>query len=195
MVVGSKLLMEAMAAKLEATSQLEATSADSQREFQAIISLLQRAIYDTRQILLHFRPIDFAFKGSWVEALKAWLDFQPFGRTQLELDISEQVSSVPTEWHEVLYRVACEGLQNALAHSRATAIRFRADACAKRLELTIQDNGQGFDLAVIPEDHFGLRGMQERIADLGGILEVESMKGRGTRIKVSVPLPLEMDHS
>jgi signal transduction histidine kinase len=51
----------------------------------------------------------------------------------------------------------------------------------------VSDDGRGFDPAAVGSDHFGLRSMRGRVADLGGRLEITSAPGRGTTLRVEVP--------
>jgi signal transduction histidine kinase len=89
-----------------------------------------------------------------------------------------------------LFRVAQEGLNNALAHSGAG--RVRVEACFEGgVCLRVRDDGGGFvvppRLEDLPGDHLGLIGMRERLAELGGILIVTSTPGQGTVLEARVP--------
>lgn len=93
-----------------------------------------------------------------------------------------------------IYRCVQEGLTNAIKHAKASTIRVSlgatpADAdAAERLDLIITDDGRGIDVAAPPG--FGLRGMQERLAALGGACAVAPAAGGGTRLHVVIPLPV-----
>lgn len=92
-----------------------------------------------------------------------------------------------------IYRVAQEALQNVAKHSHASEIKVELKARENRLDLTISDNGLGFD----PHEHsdlgLGLSSMRERVKALRGILQIRSAPGRGTTIHAS--LPLECQHT
>jgi two-component system sensor histidine kinase UhpB len=92
-----------------------------------------------------------------------------------------------------VYRCVQEGLTNAIRHAEADNIRVNldeapgADASAARIELSIDDDGRGFDSD--KPTGFGLRGMQERVRALGGDCGIEAAAGGGTRVCVIIPLP------
>lgn len=89
------------------------------------------------------------------------------------------------------FRVAQEALTNAVKHGRARQITVEVHHHGGRLALRVADNGAGFELTAAPglgTGHFGLHGLRERAARLGGTLTIESAPGRGTTISLEVPL-------
>jgi signal transduction histidine kinase len=98
-----------------------------------------------------------------------------------ELDSDE----LPDEYKTCIYRVVQEALHNCTRHSHATTIRIRVRQELDRLLLTIQDDGQGFD--VQETKGLGLLGIQERITRLDGKCKVHSQPGRGTILSVELP--------
>ncbi|GAB4422523.1 MAG: hypothetical protein Kow0031_00350 [Anaerolineae bacterium] len=82
-----------------------------------------------------------------------------------------------------LYRLAVEALNNVIKHAESSQISVRLCAANNRASLTIADNGRGFDPAQA-NTGFGLKGMKERAARLGGKLNIASEPGRGTSISV-----------
>ena len=88
--------------------------------------------------------------------------------------------------HQHLLRIGQESLTNALRHGQANQIGIRLSFLSEALELTIEDDGVGFDPAV-PQDGFGLTGMRERAEEWGGTLNVESHLGKGTVVTARFP--------
>lgn len=89
-----------------------------------------------------------------------------------------------------LLRVMQECLTNVRKHAHATAVEIRVVASDKGVEVTVHDNGSGFDPGAVPRGgrhHFGLLIMRERIDSLGGRLVVCSAPGDGTTIRVAIP--------
>jgi signal transduction histidine kinase len=99
-----------------------------------------------------------------------------------------QVSATPIV--ELLaYQVGREVLRNAIRHSGATSILVSLKEEEGWLCLTVRDDGSGFSQAEIDESsHFGIALMRERVALAGGMLTIDSGKGRGTSVMVRFPL-------
>jgi signal transduction histidine kinase len=92
-----------------------------------------------------------------------------------------------------VFQVINEALVNVYRHSKATQVSVVGRSRGETFEVAIRDDGVGFDVAkAIRRDlsgrSFGLVGMQERVAAIGGTLTVRSQAGRGTRVTISLPL-------
>lgn len=101
---------------------------------------------------------------------------------------NDEELALPAEAAMALYRVFQEALTNITKHAAATRIEVELFATAEEVTLEVRDNGRGAS----PEDlarpgRFGVRSMHERIARLGGWLEVSSEPGRGTTVMAGIP--------
>jgi signal transduction histidine kinase len=112
------------------------------------------------------------------------------GPAAFRLRLPSPFPEIPPKLETVIYRLSQEFFQNALKHSGATRVNLSLKTTDKRLELAVTDNGAGFDVdrALLRRDSFGLAGMRERVALLGGTLRVRSSPGRGTAISAGLPL-------
>lgn len=90
-----------------------------------------------------------------------------------------------------LYRIAQEALQNSVKYSKASLISVNLCTCPHGLELTIADDGVGFDLNRAWGRGLGLISMEERLEPFGASLAIRSAPGAGTRLAINVPLPAE----
>lgn len=92
-------------------------------------------------------------------------------------------------WQEAVFRMAQEGLSNVARHARASQVmlQLQLDEAGRALCLSIQDDGQGFDLATVQRGQ-GVASIQQRAADLGGQALLHSANGQGTRLTVLLPL-------
>lgn len=92
---------------------------------------------------------------------------------------------------EEVYLIGREALLNAFQHAKASAIEIYVTYDAKRLLMTVRDNGIGIDPKILEASrhpgHWGLVGMQERTASIGGHLETNTQPGMGTVVKLIVP--------
>jgi signal transduction histidine kinase len=94
-------------------------------------------------------------------------------------------------WPEVEYqllRIAQEAISNSLRHAGARRLEIRLQSEPGEADLTIADDGVGFDSGSTPFGHFGLVGMRERAAEIGADLTIESMPGNGTSVRIRLPL-------
>src|SRR5438105_5016141 len=94
---------------------------------------------------------------------------------------------LPRAHEEALYYLVREALANVVKHARATraTVTLLRDATVR---LTVEDDGVGFG-APVPAFAFGLAGMRERVAALGGRLQLETRPGGGARVVAELPLP------
>jgi signal transduction histidine kinase len=102
--------------------------------------------------------------------------------------VAEDVTdSLPDEMRTCIYRLVQEALQNVSRHSGANnaVVTVRQDGGS--VSLTVEDDGQGF----APEKRrgLGMLGMEERVRQLRGQFEVRSAPGKGTTMRVTLPLP------
>jgi signal transduction histidine kinase len=101
---------------------------------------------------------------------------------QVELDVPETRFPPPVE--AAAYFVVAEGLTNAVRYSGAEEARVQVAFADGTLDLTVVDNGRG---GADPAVGSGLRGLADRLAALGGSLDITSPPGLGTRLHVVIP--------
>ncbi len=111
---------------------------------------------------------------------------QPAG---VRLRISRGIAGLSGEAQEVVYRVAKEALQNVLKHSQATSVKLLLVSADKKIRLSVRDDGVGFspERAQGKPLSFGLSGMRERAALLGGTLLLRSAPGKGATVILELP--------
>jgi len=105
---------------------------------------------------------------------------------------SGRLGRLPPDVELVLYRIVQEALSNVAKHANASRVEARLSRRGRSLRLVIEDDGCGFDVEAAMGSRgsgLGLFGMEERLALIGGSVQVESVVGRGTRISVEAPLP------
>ena len=90
-----------------------------------------------------------------------------------------------------IYRVAQEGLINALRHAQATNVEIDLQSNEEQIVLTVSDDGVGLAPDWSRPGHFGLRGLADRVEHLGGSLEVANHAPHGVRVTAKIPLALE----
>lgn len=156
---------------------------------QSVVQRVYQALGEMRLLLFELRTETLAHHGL-AGALRDRLESVE-GRANIATNlVVEGIGELPVVIEEAFYRVALEGLNNALRHSHARRVDVTLRAAGGVLTLIVRDNGVGFrrrDAA--RRGGMGLGSMEKRIQKLGGSLRITSRPNRGTRIEARVPLP------
>jgi signal transduction histidine kinase len=104
------------------------------------------------------------------------------------LDLPESVGVLDKDLEVASYRSVQEALHNVAKHSRAKRFSVQLTLKNHRLSIIIEDDGVGFLFRTSQERGFGLTGMRERTAALGGSMNVRSQLEKGTRIRLAFPI-------
>ncbi len=117
--------------------------------------------------------------------VKDWQSRYPSIKLSLRQDLSADLGPSVTL---AIYRVVQEGLINALRHAQASGVEISVQSDAHRMVVTITDDGVGLPAEWSRPGHFGLRGLAQRVAHLGGKLNVANGESRGVRLTAEIPL-------
>ena len=109
------------------------------------------------------------------------------------IDITGRPRPLPGELERSLLRIAHEAVTNAVRHAAAENITIALDFDTDAVCLRVKDDGRGFDPARVNGEHFGLVGISERAAGLGGDFEVSSRPGAGTELRCRLPYRCRLD--
>jgi signal transduction histidine kinase len=156
-----------------------------------IHTLSQRALFEIREQLFDLHPT--TLDEDLVEVLTQHCHTL---RKQHDLDITftanvEQLLSVHQK--NALYFIAREGLWNIIKHARANLVTLDLSEIGKKVVMTIEDNGVGFDPKTITyTGKMGLRNMHERAKSLGGRFELESKPGQGTKLTLWISVQTDL---
>ena len=118
------------------------------------------------------------------------------------IDFRVIVDGKPKDLHAVIrdevYRIVREAIINAFQHADASSIEVQIEYAARRLEITVRDNGCGIDSKLLQtgrEGHWGLLNMRERAEKIGAKLSVLSRPGAGTEVQLTVPAAIAFESS
>jgi len=156
--------------------------------FQKTAELLQGNLGETRRLMRDLRPTildDFGAIPALDQLIAA---SQRDDGTIIEWSHDVQFDRLAPPLETALFRIVQEGLANALRHSHSDRVCVRLVQQGDRLRLDVIDWGSGFDQAQVDENRFGLAGIRERAALLGGEAIIDSAPGKGTRITVDLPV-------
>ena len=174
------------------------------------LDLAEGALAEMRTLIFELRPESLAQEGLTIALQKQALGLMARQKINVETVLGEE-PNLPVASKEAMYRIAVEALQNVVKHSGATQVKLvlmqqpalvEQDATGSdgsrqsagvqdsAVVLSIIDNGHGFDPDAFYPGHMGLQSMRERAEKIKGILDMDSKRGFGTHIKLTVPVQL-----
>ena len=160
-------------------------------EFQAkvgeAISMLDQTISDLRRIIARLSPRALEELGLMGAIRKEARELARTSGIRPTLELQRELPAMDPEAEIALYRAVQEALTNIGRHSQATGFTVSLAPVGDKIRLRIQDNGVGLQSRA-GANRFGLFGMRERIAALGGIVRIRSKPGQGTVINITLPL-------
>lgn len=163
--------------------QLKSTVVETLKEVNRIVFALRPALLD-----------DYGL----ISALSWYAEQRLAPETHAEISTVGSELRLPAELETILFRVGQEAISNIAKYAQARHVlinlAFTNGARPAKVTLQIEDDGCGFDLEHVESyaqdgrRHLGLLGMQERLAQAGGNLEIQTAPGRGTRVRATAPL-------
>jgi signal transduction histidine kinase len=159
---------------------------------EQFIPTLQFSIDETRTIYMGLRPKlldDFGVIAAmnWyrLELMKLYPGFH------IEPEIRVEETDIPEHLKVAIFRISQEAMNNTAKHAGAEWVDLVLVKHDQVIELSITDDGIGFDLDDVPgcERSYGLSGMKERTEQTGGRFTVESVPGEGTTVRAVWGLP------
>jgi len=152
-----------------------------------VLQAMQRArttLDEARRAIQALRPAALE-QGSLVDAIGREVDqFAAATNVRATFEVGADSANLPPEMAQDVLRIVQESLTNVSRHAQASHVLVRLAWSSGGLQVTVQDDGVGFDPAqgLGRPGCFGLAGMQERAGRMGGELRVESERGRGTKV-------------
>jgi signal transduction histidine kinase len=162
-------------------------------ELSEIGQLTRGALAEMRALIFELRPGALGEEGLVAALTKQAAVLSAREALVVEVDGPGERLPLGPEVEEQLYRLGQEALANVVKHARASSAAVRIEARDDTVWMEVSDDGRGFDPGAVGPDHFGLRSMQGRVADLGGRLQVTSSRGRGSVLRVEVPAQDDRD--
>jgi signal transduction histidine kinase len=145
-----------------------------------VFEILERMLKQVRETLAELRPRPLGADGLTGELRSQADEFARLYSIRVELSSVGTEDMLPPQQREVVYQVVREALTNVRKHSGSSICRVRMHYAAHPFLIEISDEGRGF---AHPRDGgYGLVGMRERAAGIGGRLEVVSTQGKGTTV-------------
>jgi len=180
--------------RLEEIESVEKSSA-LQKELASIRQGIRSMVGELRQMCSDLRPPSIEHHGLSTAIDSLAHEWAERNNIQLQLEIDPALGRLPEMIELSVFRIVQEGLNNVRKHAIARHVRLSLQrTSAANLLMRLEDDGQGLsaptDLASLSiNKHFGLVGISERVALLGGVMNIASSKGGGTIIEVEIPSP------
>jgi NarL family two-component system sensor histidine kinase LiaS len=156
------------------------------QQARAIERISEEALRDMQALLIELRPASLDGAGlapALQEICAAYHD-----RLGVTVDASLDDVTVPAPVEHALLRITQEACVNAVRHGNARRLAVSMTRQDGHVELAVRDTGTGFDPAA-PHAGSGLAHIRDRVAELGGTLDIDSAPGRGAALTVRVPVP------
>ncbi len=154
-----------------------------------LVAVVDRTIEGIRRIIGRLSPLVLQELGLISAIRKEAKDLAKNSGVQSRVAIGDDVGRLDPVIETAIYRVVQESLHNVAKHAQAQNVNIQMEREGETLKLVIEDDGTGIRAVSNPlRPSFGMAGMQERISTLGGQMKVQSRKGEGTKISVTVPV-------
>jgi signal transduction histidine kinase len=146
----------------------------------ALDESLRQIAHSTRSTTAVARPVADAVESE----LRALANATSIG---VGMQVDGNLSDLTDSQRIVLFRVVQEALSNVRKHSEATRVSVVLRSSVTFVELTVTDDGCGFDPRRLATDRLGLAGISERVRLLGGAVEIDTKPGAGTTVRATLP--------
>ena len=183
--------------RLSEQEQRAADEAQSIREkmrgkCQNMSRLIENAVVNVGRIITDLRPSILDHQGLWGALEWQAQEFVQSAEQQLKwcMEVNEQ-RELPEPMAMAVFRIFQEMLSNVGRHAQARTVDVDMVEREGWLHLSVEDDGCGaFPQVFESPQAYGILGMRERARHFGGVIEIDSQPGRGTRMRLSMPLPV-----
>jgi signal transduction histidine kinase len=180
-----------IAFQLEAVAtHLDDSAGEAREHLDLALTMVRHSLGEARRSVLNLRAQSLEtsdLAGALVETTRSLLTDS---RVRFELSTEGRPRRLPAFVENNTLRIGQEAITNAIKYSLADHIQIHLRYTEESVTLRVEDFGSGFDAAALPQDdgsHFGLRGMRERAREMNAELVLDSQRGRGTAVTVTVP--------
>ncbi|MBP1971179.1 two-component system sensor histidine kinase DegS [Virgibacillus natechei] len=156
-------------------------------EMKSVRKMIRTSLYEVRRIIYDLRPMALDDLGL-IPTLKKYVStIEDYNGSTIEFSSIGEDKRLNQKYEIAFFRLVQEAVQNAVKHADASLIRVNLEICTDYLTVIIKDDGKGFDPSIKKDKSFGLIGMRERVEMLEGNLNIDSVKGKGTKVLIKVP--------
>lgn len=153
---------------------------------QHILTMAEAGLAEMRALIFELKPESLQVEGLNVTLTRQTSAIQARHGLDVRVHLCEE-PEISLDLKLLIYRIVQEALHNVVKHAQARGIDLDLDYQPGHIDLTIRDDGRGFDIQA-GSPGLGLRSMRERVEQVQGAFEIASIPGSGTTIKVHIPL-------
>lgn len=157
------------------------------RQMAMIEEMAGIAQSEMRALLLHLRPAHLEGKRLKEGVDDLMHELQQKHDLSITWDIQE-MHHLTKGVEDHLFRIIQEAISNALRHAKASSLQVKMSVVSDQVRLRVEDDGVGFNPEIEKHASYGMRTMNERVNEIGGVLEIITLPNKGTQIDVKVPL-------
>jgi two-component system sensor histidine kinase DegS len=175
---------------------LDTDPAQARVELSNLKAAVNATFQKIRDFILTLRPMMLDDLGL-VPTLRQYVqDFEEKNSLSTSLGMMGREARLPSHVEVTIFRVIQELLTNVQKHAHATHAQVSIDFQDAALIASVEDDGSGFDVAEVQSagqqrKGLGLPTLQERVEMLGGTVQIESRIGRGTKVRIAIPISHE----
>ncbi len=162
--------------------------ADIMAEVGGLENLVAAGIQAMRRTVTALRPTLLDEVGLKLAIESYVQEFETNTKIECDLRLPKEELALTENQSTAIFRIIQESLTNVAKHAKASRVSIVLSQWDTSLVLTVKDNGIGFDLNTHKAKSFGLLGIGERAAMVGGKAQITSAAGKGTTVRVSLPL-------
>ena len=193
----TQLLCAVLVRSQTLANQLPSREKLAKEEAIKLRELLGQAAQEVERISRHLRPSTLDELGLVAVLRDTSREFAQRTGVGVQLEGLQLTKRLPADIELTFYRILQEALHNVEEHARARQVAVHLIQLGDLVQMTVQDDGIGFDAEKIPagrkgQGGLGLLSMRERAAAVGGFLKVKSVRRVGTEIEVRIPLPVRL---
>ncbi|MDO8473212.1 MAG: histidine kinase [Dehalococcoidia bacterium] len=186
-------IFSALVMQLEAmANELPASEASVKKRLQRLQGLAGNALETIRKIMADLRPTALDDLGL-IPAIRQYAEGKlgDIG-VKVNVRVANMGERLPAHMETVIFRVLQEAVNNVYKHAAAKVVSIELRRDGNSVIVSVRDDGKGFDKARAAKpgtaDGLGLLGIEERVGLLGGIVSVKSKMGKGTELRIEVPV-------
>ena len=163
---------------------------DFTNKMEASVDLLGTSLQEIRALCSNLNTSNLKNNGLIKTVEQQVAQLSKSGRFEVDFTVSGQTVYMDEKKELILFRIIQEALNNIIKHSQAAKVKIQLAYCSQHMELTITDNGKGFNIEDTrndPAGSSGIRNIVNRSLLINAMQKIRSEQGKGTTIQIITP--------